>query len=538
LVTAATAAHPHHITRRLAAAVAGLGLILLATLLILASSATSNPPPATAASAVVPADALLYIHLSTDPTRPGVQRAEQLLRRLPNHGSALTGLAQRIVAVVGGSTSTDFTRDIRPWLGREAAFALLNTTGSSAGSLIVLAVRDHARAAAFIARAGAQPAGSYDATKLYRYPTGAELAFSRGFLIVGTDSGVRASLDTARHRGSALDTNGAYARAAATEPPGRVLDVYFSAAGVARVLGPRGGLLGLLGSLLEQPGLQGSAISLEARPPGLLVQIHTVLAPHAQRRLQPFAPSLEKVLPAGSTLMLDGRNLSAVGPMALAASGRLGLLTGVPVLLRRIGVILTDDGYDVHALLSLFSGETAMALASGSGAPALVIVTRTSHEQTARTLLASLEAPLSQMFTAPDQGAGFTPQFNDVQIGSVTAHQMLLAPGLQFDYAVFHGLIVVSTSLRGVRDIVTSPRPLGGEAAYRSVLPQQPASATSLGFGDFSQLLSLFEQTQLARSTTFRALLPDLTTFRAVGMDSTGGEADTTTDVLLDESAR
>jgi hypothetical protein len=297
-------------------------------------------------------------------------------------------------------------------------------------------------------------------------------------------------------------------------------------------------VLGVLDAFLDQPGLLGTGISLEARPPGLEVQIHSILKPKASQRLQPFAPSLANVLPAGSTLMFDGRDLSAIGPMALDVSGRLGLLTGVPVLLHRIGVVLTAEGYNVHSLLGLFRGETALALAAGSGAPALVIVTRTSNEQSARTILAGLEAPLSQMFTGPDENAGFTPQFKDLQIAGVTAHQMRLAPGMEFDYSVFHGLIVVATSLRGISDIAAKAHALAGESAYRAVLGTQPASVTSLGFADFSQLLSLGEQTQIAQSATFRALLPDLATMRAVGMDSTRGEADTTTEFLFDESAR
>jgi hypothetical protein len=110
---------------------------------------------------------------------------------------------------------------------------------------------------------------------------------------------------------------------------------------------------------------------------------------------------------------------------------------------------------------------------------------------------------------------------------------MLLAPGLQLDYAVFRGLIVVATSLRGIRDVATKSHSLGGDPEYRRVLGNEPASVTSLGSADFSQLLSLGEQTQLARSATFRALLPDLAKIRAVGMYSTSGEADTTMDALF-----
>jgi hypothetical protein len=56
---------------------------------------------------------------------------------------------------------------------------------------------------------------------------------------------------------------------------------------------------------------------------------------------------------------------------------------------------------------------------------------------------------------------------------------------------------------------------------------------TSLLFLDFSQLLSLGEQTGLTRSGRFRELGPDLAKVRAIGLSSTSGEADTTVELLL-----
>ena len=82
--------------------------------------------------------------------------------------------------------------------------------------------------------------------------------------------------------------------------------------------------------------------------------------------------------------MIDARNLSALAPIVFGATGKIGLLTQVPDLLRRLGVALRASGANVQSFLDLFGGETAVALASGSGSPALVIVTRTSNEQAAR----------------------------------------------------------------------------------------------------------------------------------------------------------
>lgn len=524
-------------SRRVIRFVAPLGLVALIVLLVVALSGggSGEPAPATGAAALVPSDALIYVHLSTDPRRPAVRRAQALLAHLPDHGAALTGLAQRLIAVVGGSSATNYQRDIRPWLGREAAFALLTTGGSTAGSVLVLDVRDRRRAAAFLARAGAHPAGRYRGQALYRYATGAELAFARGYLLVGQPATVQAAIDTAEGRTRALAENATYQRAVAGEPPGRVLEAYVSGAAVQRVLLPQSGFLGELGTLLNRPGLRATALSVSVAPPGLAVRVHSVLAGDRGRAAAAttFVPTLQRVLPAGSTLMLDVRNLAAAGPSILNATAQIGLLSAVPDLLHRLGLALSAQGVDVHGLLGLFAGETAVALAGGHGAPALVIVTRTRNEMAARITLASAVGPLEQVFAPPPGAPGLEPDVTAVPAGGVTASQLQLAPGLQLDFAVFHGLIVISTSVRGIADVAARAATLGREPEYRRVLPGQPARVTSLGFADFNQLLSLGEQTTLARSAGYRALLPDLERIRAVGLYATRGETDTTAELFL-----
>jgi hypothetical protein len=56
---------------------------------------------------------------------------------------------------------------------------------------------------------------------------------------------------------------------------------------------------------------------------------------------------------------------------------------------------------------------------------------------------------------------------------------------------------------------------------------------TSLLFLDFSQLLSLGEQTGLVHGSFLRRLTPDLEQIRAAGASSTSGEADTTAELFL-----
>jgi hypothetical protein len=165
----------------------------------------------------------------------------------------------------------------------------------------------------------------------------------------------------------------------------------------------------------------------------------------------------------------------------------------------------------------------------------VAIVARTSHPGAARAALASLAVPLAQLLapagssSSSSPGAGLTQH----QVGSETVEQISLSPGLQLDYAVTNDLVIVSTQLRAVASVIERKGSLSSDAGYRATLPDSPTGVTSLLFLDFSQLLYLGEQTGLTQGTRYRALAADLARIRAAGLESTGGEADTTAELLL-----
>jgi len=184
-------------------------------------------------------------------------------------------------------------------------------------------------------------------------------------------------------------------------------------------------------------------------------------------------------------------------------------------------------------VLSLFKGETAIAIAPGARRPALVVIVRTGNEDRTRTALAELEAPLAQPFPPPASGRGQAPVFTDQQVDGITAHQLALAPGLEFDYAVFDGKVVVASSLAAIAAVRDHARSLADDNRYQATVGGRPATVTSLLFLDFDQLLSLGEQTGLTRSARYRALRADLQRIRAIGLRSSSGEADSTAELFL-----
>jgi hypothetical protein len=483
-----------------------VGVFLMAVVVASTRGPGGAAPPATGAAGVVPADALAYVHLSTDESRPGVERALAVAARFPNYPL----LAARLAGV-------------RPWLGKEAALALLDTPAGTA-RLIVLDVANRAGARAFLRRRG--------------IALGAGAAFVGHYLVLGPADAVRAAIDVGGGRAPSLASDGTYRRAAASEAPGRVLDAYVSAAGVRQVLIDRGGIAAALGMLLYQPALSGVAVSVSAAPPGARLLVHTVLDPSLERisgvKARWFTPTLEGELPAGSTLALDVSGLARTAPHVLAAAGADGIGGGIGPLLARLGTALRAEGVNVAALVRLFSGETAVAIVPGAGRgrPALVIVTRTSNMPAVRAQLAALEVPLAQLFQNSTPGS-VQPVFSQRQVDGITAHQLPLATGLQLDYAVFRGLVVVSTSLGGIAAVATDRHTLATTPAYRATLAGRPSRVTSLLFLDFRALLSLGEQTGLTRGALFSALRSDLQRVRAVGLASTSGEADSTSELSL-----
>lgn len=520
--------------------------------IVLLSSAASEPAPATGAAAIVPGDALAYVHESIDGARPAVKRALALSARFPAYPLLSAAVMGRIGAIAGGTGSVDFATEIRPWLGREAALALLNTPTATAGSLIVLDVSDRRRAQAFLSRAGAFADGTHGGVRLLRYAAGTEAAFVGHYLALGQRASVRAAIDVAAGRSPSLAAEASYRRAADGEPADRVIDAYASVAGVRRVLASRGGLPGALGVLLYKPALLGSAVSVSATAGGARVRVHSALDPKLSQLggsgSGGFVPSLQRTIPAGSTLMLDLTGLDRIAPRVLGAGAAGGLGRQIGPLLRHLGTGLSAEGVGVRGIVSIFDGETAVALvpaappprpagrapaAAPAGAPALVIVARAPDEQRTRTELAALEAPLAQLFPLPASGPGRAPEFNDRLVAGITAHQLALEPGLEFDYAVFDGLVIVSTSLDGIAGVVHHAHALVDDPAYRSTLGASPERVTSLLFLDFSQLLRLGDQTGLTRSAGYRALRPDLEKIRAVGLRSRSGKADSTAELFL-----
>jgi hypothetical protein len=468
----------------------------------------------------------VYIDVSLHRGHPEVAQALAVARRFPDFPVAYAGAVTRLGAIISGGRSVDFGTQISPWLGGDVALALLNTSTSTAGSLVVLNVTNPAKARSFVRSAGATSHGSYRGRALLAYPNGNELAFLGRYLVIGQDASIRAAIDVAAGARPSLVATSAYRRAIATAPAGRVAEVYASVAGVQRVLAPQGGLLGALGDLLYQPTLDGVALSVSPTQQGARVDIHSALTRSTASASARYSPSLPNVLPAGVGLMLDVAGLNKVAPQVLNAGTAAGIAGGLGPLLSRIGSALRAEGANVTNIVNLFAGETAVAIVGAAKAPKLVVVARTSDPSHTATELSALQAPLARLFAI--KGASTQPAFTDRRVGGVTAHQLQVNAGFQLDYAVFRGLVVISTGLDGIATVAQPAHPLSGDPSFQFALGSRPKLVTTLVFADLQDLLSAGQLTGLASSSLYSRLRPDLQRVTAAGLSSThaGAESD------------
>ncbi len=529
--------------RRSAAAVGLVGVAAVAALVVVllgggGGAGAGGGGGAGSPAAVVPADALAYVDLTIDRDDPAVTQALEVARRLPDFPVLAAAAANRLGGVLGGGHSVNFSTGVSPWLGGHAALALLNTATSTAGALIVISVTDQGRARSFLRSVGATAHGSYRGRSVLAAPDGTEVAFAGHDLVVGQDASVRAAIDVAAGATPALSGSAVYRRAVAGQGGGSVLDAYASTAGVRRVLADQSGLLGAAGSLLSQPALQGVAISLTPTRKGAAIRVHSVLDPALLKlgsggsTSAPFTPSLPALMPATSSLLLDVADLDKVAPQVLNAGSAAGLAGGIGPLLGRLGSALKSEGVNVSDLISIFHREAALAIVGSGRSPTLVIVARTADQARTQHELAALEAPLAQLFSTPGKNQSSEPVFNDRQVADVTAHQLQLASGFQLDYAVFHGLVVISTSLDGIQDVARQSRPLSRDPAFAAVLGAAPRQVTSLVFANLATLIGATQQSGLTGTLGAR-LMPDLRRVSGVGLTSTRAGSQSTTQVTV-----
>jgi hypothetical protein len=456
-------------------------IVLLAAILVPAvHDALTAPGPGGEAARIVPASALAFVRLSTDPDDAGARRLQRLAPRIPGY-LALRDAALTAVSPAPGAF--DPRRDVRPWLGREAAVALVDVGGGRFGSLVLAQVRSRPRAEALLARvAGASPGVRYRGTVLRRF-AGSAAAFVGGFLVAGPEPAVRRSVDVARGAAPALADAPGFE--AAVAGPRRPVEAYVSPRGLRGFVRVQGKVGAALAALLDHPRLRAVGASARADARGLRVNVRRLGTGGAE-----VAPLLVEGVPADAVALLAGPSLAA----AVQAAQRVGAAKPLETVrtTMREGASLDLD----RDVLGPLNGGFAAWLEPGAAAPVITLAARTSDPAATREVLARLQDPLARAL-AGNTEAGATPAFQTRSIGGADAFTLKISDGFAPTYAVAGDTVLVSTSPSGV-EAFRSRRPrLPSARRFRAAVPRLPARIESLGFLDVRKLLVLGEQTGL-----------------------------------------
>jgi hypothetical protein len=492
--------------RALAAGAVALALCVLIAVLV-AGGGSDGTPPADAATRLVPESALVYVHLSTDAGRQGTNAARALAEQFPS----FTALRDRLLRQLSAPKCPVGARDVR---GREAALALLNSSGGAAGSLVLVDTgRDHRDAAQ--RRCGA-----------------VSVRYIGRFLAIGQPGSLAQASALAAGKGRSLADNPTYRKATAGLPAGRAADAWASADGVRRLLAPQGGLLGAAGVLLDRPGLIGTAAGLTAGGHRARLTLKSIVDPKAQGSsgFQAFTPTLAGDVPAEAMAYVGVKGLGGTAGRLLSAAGGAGLGDLLGVLGKQLG---GSAGKLDPRILDLVREEVAVVITPAIPAPTLTLIAKAGDEAATRRALRRLEAPLAKILAA---GGGTQAVFRHRQVAGVPAAVVRLGTGAELAYAVFDHKLVVSTKADGIAQVKAAGRPVTRTGAYQATVGNTSGPVTSLVFLDFSQLLRLGEQTGLNDSRAYQAVKDDLHKVRAVGARASGSGDESTVELVLEIS--
>ncbi|HEY4097330.1 MAG TPA: hypothetical protein VGM33_17545 [Baekduia sp.] len=351
----------------------GVAALIVALALVLGGGgddggASAGGPPAGGAARLVPADALVYVHLSTDRDRAATASAAAVADAFPSWPTLRDGILARLQAP-GCDVAAQALKT-----ADEAALAIFDTGGSQTANSLVLVDtgREHP---------GSKERGCGTLSSEY----------VGTFLAIGQPESLHLAEQLQAGHGASLAAAALPKKAFGELPADRTVDGWVSADGVRRLLAPHGGLLGAAGVLFDQPALRGAAFGLSAAGDHarLVVksQLDPKLAQHSGSGFTKFTPTLAADVPASAMAYLGVSNVGPALQRILAAAG-----TSSAQLQPLVGKLAAP-------LKRVFPGEAAIVLTSAAPAPVLTILAATKDDAATRKTLAALPATVRKSFT-------------------------------------------------------------------------------------------------------------------------------------------
>jgi hypothetical protein len=492
-----------YLVRRLVAS--ALVAVLLGVGLARAFTGGSPPPPPDKAASFVPANALVYLNLGTDRGSAQWKHTAAALGKLPLAGQLRTALIGAVTSTTLGTL--DLNRNVRPWLGDEAAYAQLP---GKAQNLLLVQARDTRAAVRTITKAaGPSVPELYHGTLLRRVGDGAVAGVTGGWAFFGAPGAVRAALDTRAKPSASLAHNSTYSDLVDGLPNERVGNGWLSQQWLQNHLA---GPAAILAGAARVPAIQSAAIgfgddgklirlAFRGRPSG------GAAGPPGCTGEQGQSGGLLDKAPAHPALFVGMAGAECVlrDLMASPTSAIGKALNGFAARAQKSGVNMDRD------LLPLLRGDSTLSVTPG---PTITLDAGDVPPQPSLNTLGRLQPALIGMLN-PEAG-GTAPGFGARTVNGVTAMTASLTPGLQLSYAAFDGDLLVSTALNGIASAAKGQH-LDQSKDFKTVLGDRPDSPSALVFVDLEKLLALADQAGLGSNPTYAAVRDDLQKIGAAG---------------------
>ena len=512
------------------------------------------------AEAVVPADALGYLHLSLDPESSQYSSVTETLDAVPQLTRQVVG---RVLGQVPGPDGgpANFSRDIAPWLGDQAAVAIV-PSGGGAEQVQLLEEGDPDGADDFAASlASAEPlTEEYRDIQISTDSRGLATASVEEFLVIGTTVGVRRIIDVAT---GAEDSRPLSEQETAGElrdelPANRFAEAYLSPDGIETLVADEQSVLSALEPFVDATASEGVAASIGADDGALELAIRSTLDPErAESNPGFFAafPAFDPELPQ----RLSRRTLGYVGLaepgttvrelLAQATAEAPALAEGFAEAaerLRDLGDVELED-----QLLPSLGGEAAFALQPGSGdptvseseeagtappavpeglpqgtplaeepgVPVLQFLAEGVDSERARRTLAQLQGPIAEALGGEDSLQA--PVFDPRELEGTELQVLRVSPTVNLTYAIAGDDLAVATQPEGVEEIVAGDGGLDEEDMFDAATEEFDDEPSLLAYLDLAGLVDLGEREGLAEDPAYALFATEIRRLLAAGLSVT-----------------
>jgi Protein of unknown function (DUF3352) len=495
----------------------GLAALAVTVGVVAAVAGGGNGPQSDDAIALVPADALAYVHADLDPESEQYEQAAALAERLPLVSRQVVRLLSGLVATGEGSAH-DFEEDIGPWFGGELGLALV-PTGARPELVQLLEVADEARA---------------------REYGGEDAAIVDGFLVIGANRVVEAVTATARDQGAgpSLADDPAVEEARERLPEERLADAFLSEAGVDELVADPSASLATVEPFVDAGATLGVGAAVVATEDGFELEIRSVLDPERSSSdpgffdaFPGFEPSLTSDVPPNVLAYLGfgdpEETIEALLRQAsIEAPGLAAAFSDLFERLREAGdVSLRGD------LLPALGEEAALVLdlvrEAGAGQPEIPGLVPEPLPGQPPPVVPQQPTPLVELI------AGGVDEEQAESALSELEEPLTEALGIDLAYEVFDSKLVVATSPTAVERVAEGEGGLDQDERYQRATEGLADELSLVAYLSVSRLLELAELAGLAEDPAYVTFADDLHQLEALGVGVEASPEELATDARL-----